>query len=189
MKTLQESARPLGDVLSPLVNWVKDKADKFDPKNNKVTTKSGDVIEYDYMVVAAGLQLNYDKISGLLKASAIPKGAVCSIYSPKYVNRVHEAMQNFHSGNAIFTFPGKITRRTKENLLHNRTLSEKEQEASWRKNLLQYFSGCNFRCETKKNHNVTSKYLRHTLTDKKILIKFENRGTGGKMGRRRLYSN
>jgi eukaryotic sulfide quinone oxidoreductase len=105
MKTLEESARPMGDVLSPLVTWVKDKADKFDPKNNKVTTKNGDVIEYDYMVVAAGLQLNYDKIPGLLEALAIPKGAVCSIYSPKYVNRVHEAMQNFRSGNAIFTFP------------------------------------------------------------------------------------
>lgn len=105
METLENSARPMGSVLSPLVTWVKDNAEKFDPKNNKVTTKSGDVIEYDYMVVAAGLQLNYDQIPGLVEALEIPKGAVCSIYSPKYVNRVHEAMQNFRRGNAIFTFP------------------------------------------------------------------------------------
>jgi eukaryotic sulfide quinone oxidoreductase len=105
MKTLEESGRPMGDVLSPLVNWVKDKAENFDPKTNQVTTKSGDIIEYDYLVVAAGLQTNYDKIPGLVDALAIPKGAVCSIYSPKYVNRVQEAMENFRSGNAIFTFP------------------------------------------------------------------------------------
>ena len=105
MKTLEESGRPMGDVLSPLVKWVKDNAEKFDPKKNQVTTKNGDVFEYEYLVVAAGLQLNYDKIPGLVDALSIPKGAVCSIYSPKYVNRVHQAMENFRSGNAIFTFP------------------------------------------------------------------------------------
>lgn len=105
MKTLQDSARSMADVLPPLAKWVKDKAEKFDPKNNTVTTKSGDTIEYDYLVVAAGLQLNYDKIPGLIEALAIPKGAVCSIYSPKYVNRVHTSLEEFKQGNAIFTFP------------------------------------------------------------------------------------
>lgn len=111
MKTLEESGRPMGEVLSPLVKWVKDKAEKFDPQNIQVTTKNGDIIEYEYMVVAAGLQLNYDKIPGLVEALAIPGGTVCSVYSPKYVNRVFEAMENFQRGNAIFTFPnspGKI---------------------------------------------------------------------------------
>lgn len=105
MKSVEDSVRPMADVLPPLAKWVKDKAEKFDPASNSVTTKSGDIIEYDYLVVAAGLQLNYDKIPGLVDALAIPKGAVCSTYSPKYVNRVYEALQNFKSGNAIFTFP------------------------------------------------------------------------------------
>jgi len=105
MKTVEDSARPMADVLSPLTTWVKDNAEKFDPVNNTVTTKNGDIIEYDFMVVAAGLQLNYDQIPGLVEALAIPKGGVCSIYSPKYVNRVYSALQNFRNGNAIFTFP------------------------------------------------------------------------------------
>lgn len=95
----------MADVLSPLTKWVKDKAEKFDPISNTVTTKSGDTIQYDYLVVAAGLQLNYDKIPGLVEALAIPKSAVCSNYSPKYVNGVYEAMENFKSGNAYFTYP------------------------------------------------------------------------------------
>lgn len=105
MKTLEECSRPMADVLSPLVTWVKDKADKFEPENNRVITKDGSTIEYDHMVVAVGLQTNYDKIPGLVEALAIPKGAVCSIYSATHVNRVFDALENFRSGNAIFTFP------------------------------------------------------------------------------------
>lgn len=105
MKKLEDSCKPMEDVLPVLAKWVKDKAAKFDPKANKVMTKNGDVIEYEYMVVATGLQLNYDKIPGLLKALEVPHGPVCSIYSPQYVDRTYEALQNFKSGNAIFTFP------------------------------------------------------------------------------------
>lgn len=62
MKKLEDSYKPMEDVLPVLAKWVKDKAAKFDPKANKVMTKNGDVIEYEYMVVATGLQLNYDKV-------------------------------------------------------------------------------------------------------------------------------
>lgn len=52
-----------------------------------------------------GLQLNYKKIPGLVEALTVPGGPVCSIYSPKYVDRVFQALENFKGGNAIFTFP------------------------------------------------------------------------------------
>lgn len=52
MKTLDDSWRPMKDVLSPLVSWVKDKADKIDTSSNSVTTKSGDVIEYEYVLIS-----------------------------------------------------------------------------------------------------------------------------------------
>jgi eukaryotic sulfide quinone oxidoreductase len=105
MKSLEDCSRPMADVLSPLVTWVKDKAAKFEPQSNRVITQDGTTIEYDHMVVATGLQLDYGKIPGLVEALAIPKGAVCSNYSPQYVNRVYETLQNFRGGNAIFTFP------------------------------------------------------------------------------------
>lgn len=62
MKKLEDSYKPMEDVLPVLAKWVKDKAAKFDANANKVMTKNGDVIEYEYMVVATGLQLNYDKV-------------------------------------------------------------------------------------------------------------------------------
>jgi len=105
MKKLEDSQMPMSDVLPVNASWLKDSAMKFDPATNTVTTQSGDVIEYEYLVVAAGLKLNYDKIPGLVEALSVPNGPVCSIYSPKYVNRVYEALESFKSGNAIFSFP------------------------------------------------------------------------------------
>jgi len=53
------------DFLPSGVTLIKDKAVKFDPDNNKVTASSGKVVEYDYMVIAAGLKLDFSKIKGL----------------------------------------------------------------------------------------------------------------------------
>ena len=47
------------------VKMINDKAVEFDPENNKVITANGETISYDYLVVAAGLVLNYGAIKGL----------------------------------------------------------------------------------------------------------------------------
>ncbi len=47
------------------VDLIYDKAVEFDPDNNKVTLESGNVLGYDYMVVAAGLVFDFAKIKGL----------------------------------------------------------------------------------------------------------------------------
>lgn len=44
---------------------IKEKAVEFDPQNNTVTTSGGEKISYDYLVVAAGLKLDFSKIQGL----------------------------------------------------------------------------------------------------------------------------
>jgi sulfide:quinone oxidoreductase len=44
---------------------IKEKAVEFDPENNTVTTDKGTKVSYDYMIIAAGLKLNYAGIKGL----------------------------------------------------------------------------------------------------------------------------
>uniref|UniRef100_U5ER07 Sulfide:quinone oxidoreductase, mitochondrial n=1 Tax=Corethrella appendiculata TaxID=1370023 RepID=U5ER07_9DIPT len=105
MKKLNESYRPMKLVLPALAKWLKDSAAKFEPENNCVYTKAGDKIEYEFLLIAVGLQLNYEKIPGLVEALSIPNGSVCSNYSPKYVERTYDALKAFKSGNLIFTFP------------------------------------------------------------------------------------
>uniref|UniRef100_A0A1L8E0E0 Sulfide:quinone oxidoreductase, mitochondrial n=1 Tax=Nyssomyia neivai TaxID=330878 RepID=A0A1L8E0E0_9DIPT len=105
IKKLEDSAAPMKDTLPSLATWLQDSVAQFEPAANAVVTKSGERIEYEQLLIAVGLELRYDRIPGLVEALAIPGGAVCSNYSPKYVNRTLEALQKFQQGNAIFTFP------------------------------------------------------------------------------------
>ncbi|MFV7791554.1 NAD(P)/FAD-dependent oxidoreductase, partial [Aliarcobacter lanthieri] len=47
------------------VALIKDKAVDFNPEENKVTLESGDVLAYDFLIVAAGITLDYGAIKGL----------------------------------------------------------------------------------------------------------------------------
>jgi NADPH-dependent 2,4-dienoyl-CoA reductase/sulfur reductase-like enzyme len=105
MKELSDSWRPMKNCISGLAEWVQDAAVHFDMRNNMVTTTKGTEIEFEFLIVATGLQLNYSQIPGLVESLTIPNGKVCSNYSPAYVNRTYKAFQQFKKGNAIFTFP------------------------------------------------------------------------------------
>ncbi len=50
---------------------IKEKAVEFDPDNNTVKTSGGKTIKYDYLVVAAGVKLDFSKIEGLGIAETI----------------------------------------------------------------------------------------------------------------------
>ncbi len=49
-------------MLPKSADWIKQSVASFDPENNKVTTDNGDVISYEFLVVAMGLQLNYNQV-------------------------------------------------------------------------------------------------------------------------------
>jgi len=53
------------DFVPSGVKIIKDKAVEFDPVNNKVKTAGGEEVSYDFMVIAAGLKLAFNKIKGL----------------------------------------------------------------------------------------------------------------------------
>jgi sulfide:quinone oxidoreductase len=61
------------------VTWIKDEAATFDPDNNKLTTKGGKIVDYDYLVVATGVQYHYEQIAGLT-ADMIGKNGISSVY-------------------------------------------------------------------------------------------------------------
>ncbi|KAK7479537.1 hypothetical protein BaRGS_00029254 [Batillaria attramentaria] len=104
LKQLSQSQRPTSSVLPSQCVWIKDSAASFDPKNNSLTTAGGKKIEYEYLVVAMGLQLNYSHVKGLVEALENDP-MVCSNYQRNYVTKTFPALQKMESGNAIFTFP------------------------------------------------------------------------------------
>ena len=101
--TLKRATKNEADLIHSSVNWIKDFADSFQPDDNKVTLKSGDVISYDFLVVCPGLQLDFDKIDGLIET--LGKNGVCSNYSVDKVEYTWEVLQKVESGNVLFTQP------------------------------------------------------------------------------------
>lgn len=93
----QQSLIPVG------VELLQEAVTSIDADSNSLTTGNGTEIHYDFLVMAAGIQIDWDKIKGLKEA--IGKDGVCSNYSYDYVDSTWESIQNFKGGNAIFTHP------------------------------------------------------------------------------------
>ena len=98
-----DSARPMASVIPAGVTWIKDAASAIDPDAHTVTTASGKTIGYDRLVVAAGIQLDWDGIPGL--PEAIGKGGVSSNYRYDLAPITWQNVEKTTSGNAIFHMP------------------------------------------------------------------------------------
>ena len=113
------------DFLPAGVKLIKDKAVEFNPDANKVVLGSGETISYDFLVIAAGVVLDFGKIKGLEEldvsttcgdASKIIKlfgnSGVTSVYNTDLAVETWAQMQKFiekaKSGQkvkGIFTHP------------------------------------------------------------------------------------
>lgn len=62
MKSLSQSRQSMVSVLPKNAKWITDSAAQFNPDANEVITELGHIINYDIVVIAVGLQLNYDKV-------------------------------------------------------------------------------------------------------------------------------
>lgn len=105
IKSLKNVYRPMAKVLPSKAIWLKDAAEKFEPVQMQVTTASGDVIQYEYMIVAVGLKLHFEQIPGLKEALDTPDSGVASIFDPEYAVNTWKNIQKIKGGDAIFTYP------------------------------------------------------------------------------------
>lgn len=99
------SERLEADYIPPGADWIKDSVATFDPDNNSVTLASGASHTYDVLVVAAGIQINWDQIPGLKESVGKAGTGVCSNYSYDTVESTFENIRNLKKGTAIFTHP------------------------------------------------------------------------------------
>ncbi len=53
------------DFIPSGVKIIQDKATHFDPQNNKVRLGKGETLEYDFLIIAAGLVLDFSRVQGL----------------------------------------------------------------------------------------------------------------------------
>ncbi|MDJ0723826.1 MAG: FAD/NAD(P)-binding oxidoreductase [Prochloraceae cyanobacterium] len=100
---LEDTEREERDLIPKGVTWIKDSVAKLDPDNNAIFTIEGTKIEYDYLILAPGIQIDWHLIAGLKEA--LGKDGVTSNYSKQYAPYTWETLQNFKGGTAIFTYP------------------------------------------------------------------------------------
>ncbi|MBH0329074.1 pyridine nucleotide-disulfide oxidoreductase [Brevibacillus brevis] len=99
----EESERDLSSLIPTGVDWICDAVTMFQPEQHTLSTKQGAVFSYDYLVIAAGLQLDWEGVKGL--KDAVGKNGVCSNYAYQTVESTWEAIRSFKGGTAIFTHP------------------------------------------------------------------------------------
>lgn len=101
----EESVRAEADFIPRGAEWIREGAASVDPDRSEVTTTGGRILGYDFLVLAPGMQLDWDKIPGLVESVGKPGTGVVSNYSYDTVASTWEAIRTFRGGTAVFTEP------------------------------------------------------------------------------------
>ena len=94
-----------GEWLPRGINWVEEYAAEIDPEAQRVTTTGGTRIEYDYLIVATGLTLDWDAIEGFeLDLVGAEHGISAHYAGPDYAARSWQALDRFTDEGGVGLF-------------------------------------------------------------------------------------
>jgi sulfide:quinone oxidoreductase len=99
----EQSEREESAFIPKGADWIQDYVAELQPEQNCVVTRGGRRITYDYLVIALGIQVDWNKIPGL--AEGVGTNQICSNYSYQQVDYTWECVSNFKGGTALFTMP------------------------------------------------------------------------------------
>ncbi|KAL5001771.1 hypothetical protein BDV10DRAFT_203330 [Aspergillus recurvatus] len=105
---LEEKARlrrPLQDLISQRLKHYRHKVAAFYPDGNSIMLDDGRQIAYEHLVVAPGIELDYDSVKGLPQALADPDSPVSSIYGYEFCDKAFKTIKTLKKGTAVFTHP------------------------------------------------------------------------------------
>lgn len=97
------TVRPEARVMPRGVTWLRDRAVEVDPDARAIALGDGRRLSYEYLVVAPGLQLDFDGVPGL--AGAVGSDGVSSNYRFDLAPRTWEFIRQTRAGTAVFHMP------------------------------------------------------------------------------------
>lgn len=100
---LEKTRRDVAGVLPDSVELIASEVVSFAPVDNEIGLSDGSRLRYEFLIVAAGIQLNWNAIEGL--TDTLGKNGVSSNYRSDLAPYTWECIQNFKAGTAIFTQP------------------------------------------------------------------------------------
>lgn len=98
-----ETRRRMGGLIPKGVEWVQAAATDIEPHSGVVSTMEGRTFSYGHLVVAPGIQLDWDAVPGMQEAMGTP--FVSSNYEFELALKTWERIATMTSGTAIFTMP------------------------------------------------------------------------------------
>ncbi|MDZ7627035.1 MAG: FAD/NAD(P)-binding oxidoreductase [Parvularculaceae bacterium] len=98
-----DTVRPEAAVMPKGVTWIRKAATAFEPEANAVVLDDGTRVEYDFLVAAPGIKLNFAAIRGL--EETLGRNGVTSNYQPGLSPTTWKLVQETKRGKAIFTQP------------------------------------------------------------------------------------
>ncbi len=99
----EETQRRMEDLIPEGADWIKSEVTSIEPEEHYIQLNDGNKLEYEYLIVAAGIEVHWEGIKGLM--DTIGKNGVCTNYSYQYTDYTWEVIRNFKGGNAVFTHP------------------------------------------------------------------------------------
>ena len=99
----EATARPQADVIPRGVRWIQDRVKSFDPVAGAVECEATGRVEYEHMIVAAGLELDWDRVAGLRQA--LESAQVSSIYEAERATDTWELFRDREAGTFLFNCP------------------------------------------------------------------------------------
>ena len=97
------TAKPMSDVMPAFVSWYKKAVTAVNHNINQVVLDDDSCIEYQALVLAPGLELNWEGIEGL--EAALGSNGVTSNYREGMACYTWEMVQNLRKGRALFSQP------------------------------------------------------------------------------------
>jgi NADH dehydrogenase FAD-containing subunit len=95
----------MSTVIPSWATHISQSVQSFAPESNQVTLSSGDKLNYEYLIVASGIQINWFGVKGLQDALIDSNSGVSSIYSYATADKAQQDISALRSGRAIFTQP------------------------------------------------------------------------------------
>lgn len=100
---ISKTRRAMRDVIPSGVSWLQDSVVRVDPDEKYIETRQGKRVSYDFLIVACGLVLRWDKIEGLEETLGL--NGVTSNYRFDLAEYTWKLVREMQGGKAIFSQP------------------------------------------------------------------------------------
>jgi NADPH-dependent 2,4-dienoyl-CoA reductase/sulfur reductase-like enzyme len=110
LKNKEDLRKPIDSLMDPKFKFYNKSVGTISPEQNSVTLGDGDKIDYQHLVVAPGITVDYGSVQGLSEAMANPDSLVSSIYNYDTCDKAFRNIKDFKKGDALFTQPAGVVK-------------------------------------------------------------------------------